>query len=175
MFENSRRGRQVRNFTTNVPKILDLKSSSEQIFSENWRWVPLILPFQDEGCPSYFLSQLGSEKTVLTAMIRTRRTALAPHERWQRLFKESMKWPWMRRKCREYMNRSPCLYSRWNCPSIMLKMYRSPCLTCNLTVSRFTEKLRLRCLLLMKSAGQPVYREAQFAVFSYHVNTWNLP
>ena len=34
MFENSRRGRQARNFTTNVPKILDLKSSSEQIFSE---------------------------------------------------------------------------------------------------------------------------------------------
>ena len=25
----------------NVPKILDLKSSSEQIFSEIWRWVPL--------------------------------------------------------------------------------------------------------------------------------------
>ena len=34
MFENPRRGRQVRNFTTNVPKILDLKSSSEQIFSK---------------------------------------------------------------------------------------------------------------------------------------------
>ena len=33
MFENPRRGRQVRNFTTNAPKILDLKSSSEQIFS----------------------------------------------------------------------------------------------------------------------------------------------
>ena len=32
MFENLRRGRQARNFTTNVPKILDLKSSSEQIF-----------------------------------------------------------------------------------------------------------------------------------------------
>ena len=32
MFENPRRGRQVNNFTTNVPKILDLKSSSEQIF-----------------------------------------------------------------------------------------------------------------------------------------------
>ena len=30
MFENPRRGRQARNFTTNVPKILDLKSSSEQ-------------------------------------------------------------------------------------------------------------------------------------------------
>ena len=41
MFENPRRGREARNFTTNVPKILDLKSSFEQIFSENWRWVPL--------------------------------------------------------------------------------------------------------------------------------------
>ena len=33
MFENPRRGRQARNFTTNAPKILDLKSSSKQIFS----------------------------------------------------------------------------------------------------------------------------------------------
>ena len=41
MFENPRRGRQARNFTRNVPKILDLKSSSEHIFSENCRWVPL--------------------------------------------------------------------------------------------------------------------------------------
>ena len=41
MFENPRRGRQARNFTTNVPKILDRKLSSEQIFSENCRWVPL--------------------------------------------------------------------------------------------------------------------------------------
>ena len=41
MFENFRRGKQAKNFTTNVPKILDLKSSSEQIFSENWRWVHL--------------------------------------------------------------------------------------------------------------------------------------
>ena len=32
MSENPRRGRQARNFTTNVPKILDLKSSSEQRF-----------------------------------------------------------------------------------------------------------------------------------------------
>ena len=37
----SRRGRQERNFTTNVPKIVDLRSSSEKIFSENWRWLPL--------------------------------------------------------------------------------------------------------------------------------------
>ena len=35
MFENPRRGRQARNFTTNVPKILDPKSSFKQIFSEN--------------------------------------------------------------------------------------------------------------------------------------------
>ena len=35
MFENPRGGRQPRNFTTNVPKILDLKSSSKQIFYEN--------------------------------------------------------------------------------------------------------------------------------------------
>ena len=41
MFENPRRGRQARNFGKNVPKILDLKSSSKQIFSENCRWVPL--------------------------------------------------------------------------------------------------------------------------------------
>ena len=33
MFENPRRGWQARNFTTYAPKILDLKSSSEQIFS----------------------------------------------------------------------------------------------------------------------------------------------
>ena len=43
MSENPRRGRQARNFTTNVPKILGLKSSSEQLFSENCRWVPLII------------------------------------------------------------------------------------------------------------------------------------
>ena len=47
MFDNPRRGRQARNFTTNVPKILDLKSSSEQIFSEDCRWVPLLkLPIE---------------------------------------------------------------------------------------------------------------------------------
>ena len=34
MFENPRRGRQARNCTTNVRKILDLKSSSEKIFSQ---------------------------------------------------------------------------------------------------------------------------------------------
>ena len=39
--ENPTRGRQARNLTSNVPKILYLKSSSEQIFSKNCRWVPL--------------------------------------------------------------------------------------------------------------------------------------
>ena len=48
MFENPRRGRQARNFTTNAPKILDLTSSSEQIFSKNLRWVPLINDFQKQ-------------------------------------------------------------------------------------------------------------------------------
>ena len=43
MFENPRRGRQARNFTTNAPKILDLKSSFEQIFS---RKLPLGAPEQ---------------------------------------------------------------------------------------------------------------------------------
>ena len=41
MFENPRRGRQARNFTTNAPKILGLKSSSEKIFS---RKLPLGTP-----------------------------------------------------------------------------------------------------------------------------------
>ena len=41
MFENPRRGRQARIFRKNVPKILDLKSAFELIFSENCRWVPL--------------------------------------------------------------------------------------------------------------------------------------
>ena len=40
-------GKPCRHFTTNVPKILDLKSSSEQIFSENSPWVPL---FKIEPC-----------------------------------------------------------------------------------------------------------------------------
>ena len=45
MFETPRRGRQARNFTTNAPKILGLKSSSEQIFS---RKLPLGVPALDE-------------------------------------------------------------------------------------------------------------------------------
>ena len=56
MFENPRSGRQARNFTTNAPKILDLKSSSEQIFSRKLR-MPLgapekILPFVTQYHPA---------------------------------------------------------------------------------------------------------------------------
>ena len=52
MFENPRKGRQARNFTKHFPKILDLKLCSEQIFSENWCWVPLIYySTQREGPP----------------------------------------------------------------------------------------------------------------------------
>ena len=45
MFENPRRGRKARNFTTNVPKILDLKSSPNRYF-----------PKIDVGCPCKMLT-----------------------------------------------------------------------------------------------------------------------
>ena len=48
MFENPRRGRQARNFGKNIPKIVDLKLSSEQLFSQNCRWVPLTIIKQDQ-------------------------------------------------------------------------------------------------------------------------------
>ena len=41
--KNRRRGRQARNLTTNAPKILDIKLTSEQIFSKNCLWVSLRL------------------------------------------------------------------------------------------------------------------------------------
>ena len=47
MFENPRRGMQARNFATDVPKILDLKSSSEQIFI---RKLSLGAPDVKENC-----------------------------------------------------------------------------------------------------------------------------
>ena len=58
MFENPRRGRQARNFTTNAPKILDLKSSSEQIFS---RKLPL-------GAPEKFPSLHPSLSDCISAI-----------------------------------------------------------------------------------------------------------
>ena len=52
MFENPRRSRQARNFTTNAPKIPDLKSSSEQIFA---RKLPL-------GAPVLLLSMVSNSE-----------------------------------------------------------------------------------------------------------------
>ena len=57
MFENPRRGRQARNFTTNVPKILDLKSSSEQIFFPK---LSLGTPVNNYHCTLLQASFLGS-------------------------------------------------------------------------------------------------------------------
>ena len=59
MFENPRRGRQARNFTTNAPKILDLKSSSEQIFS---RKLPLGAPVE---YPALFNNYSPKAKLIL--------------------------------------------------------------------------------------------------------------
>ena len=60
MFENPRRGRQARNFTTNVPKILDLKSSSER--TDIFRTLTLGAPERAKGHSKPFVS--GSQGTV---------------------------------------------------------------------------------------------------------------
>ena len=68
MFENPRKGRQARNFTTNVLKILVLKSSSEQIFSENCRWVPLKRSFTGCLTEMFYVDYIepGQPKKVLS-------------------------------------------------------------------------------------------------------------
>ena len=55
MFENPRRGRQAGNGTTNAPKILDLKSPSEQIFS---RKLPLGTP-ETRSARAFMLISVG--------------------------------------------------------------------------------------------------------------------
>ena len=65
MFENPTRGRQARNFTTNVPKILDLKSSSEQIFSRK-----LSLGAPERGTFSKFAIYLRVGKIDILVCIR---------------------------------------------------------------------------------------------------------
>ena len=81
MFENPRRGRQARNFTTNVPKILVLKSSSEQIFSKNWRSVSLIhwLLFKPLYNGHFLLPQGCKE---VQSWISIRRTCLSKTDTW---------------------------------------------------------------------------------------------
>ena len=63
MFENPRRGRQARNFTTNVPKILDLKSSSEQIFS---RKLSLGAPVAFQGIKTFNMFPINFPFVVLS-------------------------------------------------------------------------------------------------------------
>ena len=66
MLENPRRGRQARNFTTNVPKILVLESSSEQIFS---RKLPLGVPGKQSKeritCAFFVNAAGGKEKPIV--------------------------------------------------------------------------------------------------------------
>ena len=70
MFENPSKGMQANNVTTNVPKILVLKSSSEQIFSENCRWVPLhVVQYDDKICRKYFSCKLVT-RTVSAVRIQ---------------------------------------------------------------------------------------------------------
>ena len=86
MFENPRRGRQARNFTTNAPKILDLKSSSEQIFS---RKLPLGAPeiyilelkdFQEQIQQSDItLTELLRKYNAMTTMIQNSWRAFQPY------------------------------------------------------------------------------------------------
>ena len=59
MFENHRRGRQARNFTINVSKILDLKWSSEQIFFRK-----LSLGAPDGFVPVHKLSGINSNVDI---------------------------------------------------------------------------------------------------------------
>ena len=80
MFENPRRGRQARNFTKNVPKILDVKSSSEQIFSENCRWVP-----PKDRLPIIMKRHIMSDKYGSRRILGSRlRTSSAQNSKWPR-------------------------------------------------------------------------------------------
>ena len=83
MFENTRTGRQARYFTTNVPKILDLKSSFEQIFSENCRWVPLLI-WQNQKPHGKNKIPHGKNKN-LTAKPKTSRQKQKPHGKTENL------------------------------------------------------------------------------------------
>ena len=70
MFENARRGRQARNFTTNAPKILDLKSSSEQIFS---RKLPLGAPDKRGFLSRHAVQRCDSSKGNPKAILANRK------------------------------------------------------------------------------------------------------
>ena len=71
MSEHPRRGRQARNFTTNVPKILVLTSSSEQIFS---RKLPLGAPVLYGTGPFWKYSRSLSKELDLLLILNTNTT-----------------------------------------------------------------------------------------------------
>ena len=68
MLENPRRGRQAINFTTKVPKILVLKSSSEQIFS---RKLPLGAPDIRDTFPQKKKERKNQNITIRKTKIET--------------------------------------------------------------------------------------------------------
>ena len=86
MFENPRTGREARYFITKVPKILDLKSSSERIFSENWRWVPLSLRNANSRGLSHWKTDVifltvflcMHQRKLSTVMFQTKETNISP-------------------------------------------------------------------------------------------------
>ena len=56
MFENPRRGRKARNFTTNVPKILDLKSSQCRLPNRYFPTIDVVAPdFKNGWISSEFI------------------------------------------------------------------------------------------------------------------------
>ena len=65
IFENPRRGRQARNVSENDPKILDLKSSSEQII---FRKLSLGAPF-NRGFTVYSLTKAKSKALVASGIL----------------------------------------------------------------------------------------------------------
>ena len=75
MFENPRRGKQARNFTTNAPKIVGLKSSSEQIFS---RKLPLGAPGTSIYCRTLIkpITKKTGKIVIFEATYRTRKTRI---------------------------------------------------------------------------------------------------
>ena len=84
MFENPKRGRQARNFTTNVPKILDLKSSSEQIF---FRKLSLGAPEETEKenwmfCKVYKENQKELEKCTTSIVCASYEIDLQQKQSW---------------------------------------------------------------------------------------------
>ena len=69
MFKNPRRGRQARNFTANVPKILVLKQSSEQIFT---RKLPLGAPERTLAPMALSSKNFSSNEDILGSLNTSR-------------------------------------------------------------------------------------------------------